>query len=289
MQSGNYLVGDPLSLDRIRSVLIRLEDTIIFELIERAQYAHNPRMYQAGGFKELQEVGFPGSWLEWFLKEIESFHAKARRYTSPDETPFTQDLPDPVLPPLKFPEILFPNNINVNQSILCFYMCHIVPRITSRTTRTLAATKRAHGITGAEEYEDDGNYGSAATIDVEVLQAISKRVHYGKFVSESKFLKEPKAFIPHIKTRNIKALEDLITKPEVEKRLLERLQKKAGTYSQSLDGSVGAEKIDITSIIELYESYIIPLTKEVEVEYLLHRLDGLSEEDIERLEKKGGP
>lgn len=32
---------------------------------------------------------------------------------------------------------------------------------------------------GDEEYEDDGNYGSAATLDVEVLQSISKRVHYG--------------------------------------------------------------------------------------------------------------
>ena len=65
---------DPLSLDRIRSVLTRLEDTIIFSLIERAQFAHNPRMYQKGAFKELTDLGFHGSWLEWFLKEIESFH-----------------------------------------------------------------------------------------------------------------------------------------------------------------------------------------------------------------------
>lgn len=43
--------------------------------------------------------------------------------------------------------------------------------------------KRSNGIIGDEEYEDDGNYGSAATIDVEVLQAISKRVHYGQSVS----------------------------------------------------------------------------------------------------------
>jgi chorismate mutase len=43
--------------------------------------------------------------------------------------------------------------------------------------------KRSNGIIGDEEYEDDGNYGSAATIDVEVLQAISKRVHYGQPVS----------------------------------------------------------------------------------------------------------
>jgi len=72
--SQNFMTGDPLSLDRIRSVLTRLEDTIIFSLIERAQFAHNPRIYQRGAFKELKELGFSGSWLDWFLKETEIFH-----------------------------------------------------------------------------------------------------------------------------------------------------------------------------------------------------------------------
>ena len=67
---------DPLSLDRIRSVLVRLEDTIIFSLIERAQFTHNPRIYQKGAFKELTDIGFTGSWLDWFLKETEIFHGE---------------------------------------------------------------------------------------------------------------------------------------------------------------------------------------------------------------------
>jgi len=289
---------DPLSLDRIRSVLIRLEDTIIFSLIERAQFAHNPRMYQKGAFKELVDLGFNGSWLEWFLKEIESFHAKARRYTSPDEYPFTVDLPEPVLPPLDFPAILYPNKINANLSIYSFYTCAIVPRITRRETLKLAAKKRAQGITGSEEFEDDGNYGSAATLDVEVLQSISKRVHYGKFVSESKFLENPAAFIPHILKPNRDALDALITKPEVEQKLLLRLHKKASTYAQDivLDGeapvngvngkvSTTSSKIDVDGVVDLYESYIIPLTKEVEVDYLLNRLEGLSQEEIDKLSK----
>ena len=75
MNSLNFMTGeDPLSLDRIRAVLTRLEDTIIFGLIERAQFAHNPRIYQKGAFKELSAIGFEGSWLEWFLKETETFH-----------------------------------------------------------------------------------------------------------------------------------------------------------------------------------------------------------------------
>lgn len=105
----------------------------------------------------------------------------------------------------------------------------------------------------------------------------------GKFVSESKFIANPAAFIPHIKQRNRGALEALITKPEVERQLLIRLHKKAETYAQDIyaDGEkpqincVNGKtqgKIDPDGVVDLYESYIIPLTKEVEVNInlLLH-------------------
>ncbi|KAI9058283.1 chorismate mutase [Trametes sanguinea] len=288
----NLILGeDPLSLDRIRGILTRLEDTIIFSLIERAQFAHNPKAYRRGEFKELRDIGFNGSWLEWFLKETETFHAKARRYTSPDEYPFTDinELPPPILKPTPHPPILYPNKINVNKSILSFYVQHIVPRITRQATLALSALKRANGICGDEEFEDDGNYGSAAFVDLEVLQAISKRVHYGKFVSESKFRDDPAAFIPHIQSRNREALANLITKPAVEQKLLQRLRKKANLYAINFspDGEplndTATRKIDVDGVVELYQDYIIPLTKEVEVDYLLVRLDGMSPEEIEAL------
>jgi chorismate mutase len=44
---------DVLSLDSIRNSLIRQEETIIFALIERAQFRHNPIVYQKGGFGNL--------------------------------------------------------------------------------------------------------------------------------------------------------------------------------------------------------------------------------------------
>ena len=82
MQANYMLAKDPLSLDRIRSILTRLEDTIIFSLIERAQFAHNPKIYERGIFKELEGLGFKGSWLEWFLRETEVFHG-AHEHISP--------------------------------------------------------------------------------------------------------------------------------------------------------------------------------------------------------------
>eukprot|EP00798_Chlamydomonas_sp_ICE-L_P014129 gene14129-20088_t len=43
-------MSDALSLNNIRSTLIRLEDTIIFSLIERSQFARNASAYKAGEF-----------------------------------------------------------------------------------------------------------------------------------------------------------------------------------------------------------------------------------------------
>jgi chorismate mutase len=78
----NFMVGDddssnPLDLNVIRRTLIRLEETIIFSFIERAQFALNPRMYTTNGFAQvLHKNGFNGSWLEWFLFETEKSHGK---------------------------------------------------------------------------------------------------------------------------------------------------------------------------------------------------------------------
>ena len=55
---------DLLSLDYIRSTLIRQEETIIFALIERAQFRQNKLVYEEGGVP-----GFEGdtSFLEFML------------------------------------------------------------------------------------------------------------------------------------------------------------------------------------------------------------------------------
>jgi len=47
-----------------------------------------------------------------------------------------------------------------------------------------------------------------------------------------------------------------------------------------------SSKIDVDGVVELYEHYIIPLTKEVEVNYLFQRLNGLTPEQIDELSKK---
>lgn len=61
-----------LDLNSIRSVLVRLEETIIFNLIERAQFSHNARCYQPGAFAE-ELPDWQGSWLDWILLGTEEF------------------------------------------------------------------------------------------------------------------------------------------------------------------------------------------------------------------------
>ncbi|KAJ2779758.1 chorismate mutase aro7 [Coemansia javaensis] len=277
MSRNLLILGAAPSLGELRDTLIRLEDTIIFALIERSQFRHNRDIYEADKmhFKD----GYRGSFLTWFLKEVECVHARVRRYQSPDEYPFTNNLPDPVLPPLEYPPVLVdPARININDEIFDVYVNTVVPGIT------------ADG--------DDNNYGSSATRDIECLQALSRRIHYGKFVAESKF-QDPAThdeYVRHIKAGDRAKLMELLTNTRVEEQLLRRLKAKALIYGQDLSsacpdsvgngllpvsaaGESGAgervkTRVDYDLVVSLYRDYVIPLTKEVEVEYLIRRLDG---------------
>lgn len=252
---------EALSLNYIRTILQRLEDTILFQLIERGQNAHNAVMYEPGAIPALKEKeGWEKSWVEWFLKETESSHSKLRRWQAPDEYPFTDMklLPAPILPPIEYPKVLYePAIVNVNDQILSHYKDHLVPTLTKRF--------------GSQS--DDGQYGSAAVRDVDALAALSKRIHFGMFVSESKFRSDTPTFVKAIQDKDSKKLEALITKPEVEAALLVRLEGKAKVYGQDLNSSIPEKdlKIDPDVAVQLYRDFVIPLTKVVEVDYLLKR------------------
>ncbi|RHY57520.1 hypothetical protein DYB38_001176, partial [Aphanomyces astaci] len=163
-------------LDDYRNVLIRQEETIIFSLIERAQFLRNAPIYRkrADATASLLSFkgkynGFEGSFLEFMLSETERLHALNRRYTSPDEHAFFPSfLPDPILPPLDYQSVLIPNTININDQIMSVYLEKLLPHIT-------------------HDSDDHTTFGSSANADIAVLQALSKRIHFGKFIAEAKF------------------------------------------------------------------------------------------------------
>ena len=69
-----------LKIENIRGVLNRLEDTIIFALIERAQFRHNETIYEPGAFGSVIDAN--ESLVGYLLHETEKTHAKMRRYTN---------------------------------------------------------------------------------------------------------------------------------------------------------------------------------------------------------------
>ncbi|MCJ1275813.1 chorismate mutase aro7 [Puttea exsequens] len=252
--------SEALDLSNIRFQLVRLEDTITFHLIERVQFPLNPTIYKPGGVR-VPESSL--SLFDWMLREQERLQSLVRRYESPDEYAFFPDVVQkPILQPLDYPKILHPNNVNVNNTIKKKYIGAILPRVCRQFGRE-------------DRGEKQENYGSTATCDVVCLQALSRRIHFGKFVAESKFRQETERFVELIKAGDREGIGAAITNAAVEKKVLDRLRLKARTYGT--DPSIGAEregKIDVDAVVSMYEETVIPLTKIVEVEYLMQRLKG---------------
>lgn len=238
-----------LQLANVRNELIRLEETIIFGMIERSQFRRNDPLYKPGAFGDaLGEE----SLMDFLLHESERTYAKVRRYTSPDEHPFFADLPAPLLPSLQYENNpLVPNTINHNERIRQVYVEELVPLIC---------------LPG-----DDMQYGSSAVADVLLLQAISKRVHYGKFVAECKYRSGPAAFDEAIRQHDAGRLFALITLPDVEEKVLERVSNKTRLYTSELDALPDAAFVTPEKASRVYSDWIMPLNKEIQVEYLLLR------------------
>jgi chorismate mutase len=207
-----------INLETLRSDLIRLEETIIFGLIERSQFKQNPAIYQPGGISEKFEESF----LDFFLCETEKVHSRMRRYTAPDEHPFfPKQLLPPALPLLSFPEVIKPNTINFNDKVKSLYVNRILP--------------------GICKPGDDQQYGSSSNCDIAVLQSISKRVHYGKFVAEAKFQEQPEKYAEMIRAKDVQGLLNLLVNKQVEQRLLERVERKASTYGKDINNTTPSQ------------------------------------------------
>ncbi|MGK3757063.1 MAG: chorismate mutase [Bacillariaceae sp.] len=304
----NIKTSDVLSLDSIRASLIRQEETIIFALIERAQFRQNKAVYEKGVEKEgnLFSDSDNGndndkenvSFLEYMLTETEKLHASVRRYRSPEEHAFypEKQLVDPTDTVLKqqleyrsglLSDIGDASSVNFNEILLKKYIEDVVPAICAKG--------------------DDEQHGSSVLNDVAVLQALSKRVHYGKFVAESKYLGDPDAYQALVDANDAEGVMKLLTNEAVELKVLRRARLKAATYGtdplladlpplygeqkgipsivaaaaasavvaalEALgdDGSDGDNKVCALTVEIIYRDLIIPLTKDVEVAYLFRR------------------
>lgn len=264
-------MGDLKSFD-VYCFFYTLEETIIFALIERAQYRRNYDIYNPKKVKLRDAYGAPLSFLEWMLIETEKLHAKVRRYTSPEEHPFYESfLPPPILTELNYPQLLSvrKRDVDVNNEVMRWYVEKIIDRLC---------------VSG-----DDEQHGSSVLCDISSLQALSRRVHFGKFVAESKYQKNPDLYSSLIKRGDVEGIINNLTNKAVEISVLRRSFIKASRYGIDIscssnlapipakfndaidNNTTSSRKIDPILIADIYRDMIIPLTKDVEVRYLFHR------------------
>nr|CAD1831942.1 unnamed protein product [Ananas comosus var. bracteatus] len=207
-----------LTLDAVRDALIRDEDSIVFSLVERARFPRNAPAYDPSLFGGVGERAL----VDLYVREAEALRAKVGGYQLPEEVPFfPKDLPSPLTPLQKNPQVLHPTSasVSVNEAIWKMYFNDLLPLFT---------------VEG-----DDGNYASTVALDLVCLQALSRRIHTGKYVAEVKFIDAPHDYGRAIQAKDRDTLMKMLTFAAVEQRV----------------------------------KMVMPLTKLVEVEYLLQRLD----------------
>jgi chorismate mutase len=238
-------------LQTIATCLEGLEETIIHKLIDRAQFAHNRTIYLPG------KSGFRGagrlSLFELRLRRHEEMDAEFGRFQVPEERPYLKKLPASRRTTIPPPSCLAVDDFDVisqADKILTAYQS-LIPRICPAG--------------------DDAHHGSSVEHDVFALQAIGRRIHFGAlYVSESKYQSDPPAYDELIAQRDTEGLKRLLTRPEVEERILDRVAQKVEHLQLQINETI-RRRIPPEAVLEFYRNHVIPLTKEGEVAYFLHR------------------
>ncbi len=247
---------DRFELTHIAAILEGLEETIIFKLIDRAQFAHNAVVY------EPDQSGFEGadgaSLLHLRLLRNETMDAEFGRFHVPEERPFMTGLPAPkrkIVLPINGLHVVDYDAVNMTPQILASYL-DLIPKIC---------------LPG-----DDGHYGSSVEHDVAALQAVARRIHFGAFyVAESKHQSAPEKYERLARKGDRAGLLASLTRADVEEKILSRVADKVSRIQADINKEV-RRIVPPEAIMSFYRESVIPLTKEGEIRYFLHRnyLDG---------------
>jgi chorismate mutase len=242
---------DNFDLTNIAALLEGLEETIIFKLIDRAQFRLNPTVYRPG------KSGFSGaeqkSLFSLRLWHQEKMDALFGRFCVPEERPFCKGLPKTrrkVSLPSTGLHIKNLDAINLTGKIMSAYL-KLVPRI-CRPGK-------------------DGHFGSSVEHDVYALQAIARRIHYGAlYVGECKFRSDPARYTALIRAKDRRGMLALLTRKDVEEKIIGRIRVKVAAAQAKADRGI-RHVVDGREILRFYRDCVIPLTKEGEMLYLFNR------------------
>ena len=228
-------------LTDIRKALENMEDSIILLVIERSIWKRNHDQHTYTSF------------FNHLFENLEKTYALHGRYECPEEHMFftTTEKIIPTFHKLKYEydshQILEPNHkqVNINETIKQHYLHDFLDTITE---------------TGIDEHR-----GTAVSADIQLLQTISRRIHFGKMVAEAKktqLLKDHPDFHQHPTKQRL----DWITYPKKEAEILNRIKSKTDHYLSIRSTS----SLQSETVVDLFRNMIIPLTKQVQLQYLQH-------------------
>lgn len=246
-----------MEISEIRNLLRECENSIIFSILERARWKLNKSAYIINITNTKENSNNQNSLFTRMLVGTELLHAKLGRYECPEEHQFTDILFEnsQSLVEYKINKYLISNHstINLNKVILEDYFKKVLPKIT--------------------EPGEDENLGSAVTADINLLQAISRRIHLGKLVAQAKFNSEPESYSKELTDITLK---ERLTNQEVENTILERILEKLNNFKYNVDfkkNELISHQLNTAVIKEIYKDFIIPLTKQVQINYFRLLLD----------------
>lgn len=243
-----------LRLETIAAHLAGLEETLIYKLLDRSQFAGNPGAYLPGQSRFRPNEA--SSLFELRLHHQEKLDALFGRYLIPEERPFHLGLPAARrVPPQRETGLVIDDLelVNVTGAVRTAYL-QLLP-----------------SLCGGE----DGQWGSSVEHDVICLQALSRRIHYGAlYVGESKYRDAPERFAALVAAHDDEGLLAAITRVEQEERVLNRVKEKVRAV-QSVSDPALRRLVDPERIVGFFRETIIPLTKEGEIRYLYQRKPGV--------------
>lgn len=242
-------------LNVIRGQLRQFETQIISALLRRAQFNENFSVYNKGNHG-YQKYGLDMGLLDIMLHEDEKNKSRAGKFLQPEERPFTGNLPGLERNIDKFKSSIPTEMLSIN----------LTDKVMSEYVKLIPSISR--------KGEDENNLGSTAEADIDCLNLISRRVHFGTFyVSERKFLDDKNAYIKLAKDNDEAGILRHLTNQQVEDQIYQRVLAKAD-YLQAdarLERPRYSNIVEPEVIADFFRDIIIPLTKEGEVKYLMKR------------------
>lgn len=238
------------SIEQVRKTLAVTDVGIVAGLLERSRYLRNEPVYKDHG---TGIADFGGSLLHIYFRSREGLDASFGRYDDGMERKF------------------YPEGKGIEQILRRPIVEDQIPPTTNKLTEIRKIyTAVLYEICMPGDRQEE--YGSTVESDVNCLQKISYRIHFGEVVAEAKLGVEFTTLIPLIVGRQWPAIRNTLRNREIELKVLERIE-------ESCRG-IGLDSRIAGMISSLYDNKIMPLTLDVEVEYLRKRRDEIMLEFI---------